>query len=228
LIEDVINRRCRDHPLFGVPARISTVDKFQGQQNDYILLSLVRTRTAGHIRDVRRLVVAMSRARLGLFVFGRETLYRNCYELTPAFNRLVTRPTKLIILPHEKATEASTTTSERALETPMESLRGITVVEDVKHMGLIVATLTKAAEAEKEEYQRKVQKFEDEKRKKEEEKLEKLRMVEEQKRQIAREEADAKLTLIREKEQQLKEEMEEELPDTIIPDTVTTTSGTDS
>lgn len=48
------------------------MDKYQGAQNDYILLSLVRTRTVGHLRDVRRLVVAMSRARLGLYIFGRK------------------------------------------------------------------------------------------------------------------------------------------------------------
>ncbi|CAN0444221.1 unnamed protein product, partial [Hapterophycus canaliculatus] len=45
--------------------------RYQGQQNDYVLLSLVRTRTVGHVRDVRRLVVALSRARLGLYVFCR-------------------------------------------------------------------------------------------------------------------------------------------------------------
>ena len=43
--------------------QVQTVDKYQGQQNDYILLSLVRTRAVGHLRDVRRLVVAMSRSR---------------------------------------------------------------------------------------------------------------------------------------------------------------------
>lgn len=34
-------------------------------------VSLVRTQHVGHLRDVRRLVVTMSRARLGLYVFGR-------------------------------------------------------------------------------------------------------------------------------------------------------------
>ena len=33
--------------------QVATVDKYQGQQNDYVLLSLVRTRAVGHIRDVR-------------------------------------------------------------------------------------------------------------------------------------------------------------------------------
>lgn len=48
------------------------MDKYQGAQNDYILMSLVRSRSVGHLRDVRRLVVAMSRARLGLYIFGRK------------------------------------------------------------------------------------------------------------------------------------------------------------
>ena len=78
--------------MIGVPHKITTVDKYQGQQNDYILLSLVRTRNIGHLRDVRRLVVAMSRARLGLYVFARVNLFKNCFELTPAFNILCSRP----------------------------------------------------------------------------------------------------------------------------------------
>jgi len=44
-----------------VLSQITTVDKYQGQQNDFVLLSLVRTRVVGHLRDVRRLVVALSR-----------------------------------------------------------------------------------------------------------------------------------------------------------------------
>lgn len=44
-----------------VALQITTVDKYQGQQNDFVLLSLVRTRIVGHLRDVRRLVVALSR-----------------------------------------------------------------------------------------------------------------------------------------------------------------------
>jgi hypothetical protein len=75
--------------------QVTTVDKYQGQQNDYVLLSLVRTKAVGHFRDVRRLVVALSRARLGLYVFGRVELFSNCYELRPAFARLLQRPTQV-------------------------------------------------------------------------------------------------------------------------------------
>ena len=78
------------------------MDRYQGQQNDYILLSLVRTSAVGHLRDVRRLVVAMSRARLGLYVFCRAKLFENCYELTQSFSKLRTRPTVLQIVENEE------------------------------------------------------------------------------------------------------------------------------
>lgn len=85
LIRDVVNLRCGQNPLIGWPHKVTTVDKYQGQQNDYILISLVRTKAVGHLRDVRRLVVAMSRARLGLYIFGRVSLFKNCFELQPTF-----------------------------------------------------------------------------------------------------------------------------------------------
>lgn len=101
LIRDVINLRCGKNPLIGWPHKITTVDKYQGQQNDYILISLVRTKAVGHLRDVRRLVVAMSRARLGLYVFGRVSLFKNCFELRPTFDLLAKHPQSLQILPEE-------------------------------------------------------------------------------------------------------------------------------
>eukprot|EP00055_Hartaetosiga_balthica_P013350 m.68179 g.68179 ORF g.68179 m.68179 type:complete len:1471 (-) comp8237_c0_seq1:466-4878(-) len=102
LIRDVIRARCASHPLFGSPHKIETVDKFQGSQNDYIILSLVRTAQIGFIRDVRRLIVAMSRARLGLYVLARASLFSTCKELEPVFSRLLERPTSLHLLPNEK------------------------------------------------------------------------------------------------------------------------------
>jgi intron-binding protein aquarius len=101
LIRDVIENRCANNPLIGRPSKVTTVDRFQGQQNDYILLSLVRTKTVGHIRDVRRLIVAMSRARLGLYIFGRIGLFQNCFELGPALRLLTCRPNKLVVAPDE-------------------------------------------------------------------------------------------------------------------------------
>lgn len=68
--------------------QVTTVDKYQGQQNDIALVSLVRTKAVGHVRDLRRLIVAASRARLGLYVFARANLFRNCFELQPTFNQV--------------------------------------------------------------------------------------------------------------------------------------------
>ncbi|KAL6757285.1 hypothetical protein V8C86DRAFT_1695364 [Haematococcus lacustris] len=101
LIRDVVERRCAAVPQLGRPHKIATVDKYQGQQNDYVLLSLVRSRIVGHLRDVRRLVVALSRARLGLYIVGRQSLFGNCYELQPAFKQLLARPTQLALVKGE-------------------------------------------------------------------------------------------------------------------------------
>jgi intron-binding protein aquarius len=101
LIRDVVQQRCAHNPMFGQPGKVATVDKFQGQQNDIIILSLVRTKTVGHLRDVRRLIVAVSRARLGLYIFGRVSLFENCFELKPVFDQLLKKPTKLQVLPQE-------------------------------------------------------------------------------------------------------------------------------
>lgn len=101
LIRDILRNRCEENPAFGFPEKVTTVDRYQGQQNDYIILSLVRTKTVGHLRDVRRLVVAMSRARLGLYVFARVSLFQNCYELSSAFRLLMQRPLSLHLCPME-------------------------------------------------------------------------------------------------------------------------------
>lgn len=43
----------------------------------------------------------MSRARLGLYIFARVSLFQNCFELTPAFSQLTARPLQLHIIPTE-------------------------------------------------------------------------------------------------------------------------------
>ena len=93
LIRDVLRKRTSNSDWMGQPHKITTVDKYQGQQNDFIILSLVRTKNVGHLRDVRRLIVALSRARLGLYILGRVNLFKSCFELTPAFNILLARRT---------------------------------------------------------------------------------------------------------------------------------------
>ncbi len=68
---------------------INTVDGFQGQERDVIMISLVRSNDEGNIgflRDLRRMNVAMTRARMKLIIIGDvETLtshpfYRRLYN----------------------------------------------------------------------------------------------------------------------------------------------------
>ena len=53
--------------------RISTIDSFQGQEKEVIILSLVRSNEDGEIgflKDYRRMNVAITRAKEKLFVIG--------------------------------------------------------------------------------------------------------------------------------------------------------------
>jgi superfamily I DNA and/or RNA helicase len=53
--------------------RITAVDNFQGEENDIILLSLVRSNPQnriGYLSEANRICVALSRAKKGLYVIG--------------------------------------------------------------------------------------------------------------------------------------------------------------
>ena len=59
---------------------ISIVDNFQGEENDIILLSLVRSNTAGKIgflKHVNRICVALSRAKKGFFCIGNFSMLKS-------------------------------------------------------------------------------------------------------------------------------------------------------
>ncbi|KAI0162134.1 P-loop containing nucleoside triphosphate hydrolase protein [Xylariaceae sp. FL1272] len=65
---------------------VQTVDSYQGEENDIILLSLVRSNglygphKAGFLKDSNRGVVAISRARCGFYIFGNMTNLANAFE----------------------------------------------------------------------------------------------------------------------------------------------------
>ena len=60
---------------------VNTVDGFQGQERDIIVISLVRSNDDGQIgflRDLRRMNVAITRARMKLIILGdRQTMTRH-------------------------------------------------------------------------------------------------------------------------------------------------------
>ncbi|MBQ3805321.1 MAG: AAA family ATPase [Prevotella sp.] len=60
---------------------VGTVDGFQGQERDIILISLVRSNEHGQIgflSDLRRMNVAMTRARMKLLIFGNRATLSHC------------------------------------------------------------------------------------------------------------------------------------------------------
>ena len=74
---------------------VNTVDGFQGQERDVILISLVRSNDEGQIgflRDLRRMNVAITRARMKLIILGdphtmtRHPFYRKLYEYVEALS----------------------------------------------------------------------------------------------------------------------------------------------
>ena len=99
-----------------------------------MILSLTRTRSVGYLRDVRRLTVALSRARLGLYILGRREVFESCYELKPAFDLLLQRPDKLMLAPGEMFPSARDANAAVG-GTPMES---------VEHLGQYVFEMTQA------------------------------------------------------------------------------------
>jgi intron-binding protein aquarius len=54
------------------------------------------------VRDIRRLIVALSRARLGLYVFCRKSLFENHPDCKDAFELLFKRSSVLSLIPSEE------------------------------------------------------------------------------------------------------------------------------
>ena len=88
----LLRQRVKKHEYFK-PFRsfisVNTVDGFQGQERDIIVISLVRSNDEGQIgflRDLRRMNVAITRARMKLIIIGdastltRHPFYRKLYQ----------------------------------------------------------------------------------------------------------------------------------------------------
>ena len=132
LIEDILSQRCGSGtPLAGIrPGALSTVDKYQGQQNDYIILSLVRTKSVGHLRDVRRLIVAVSRARFGMYVLCRQSVFNGCHELSPVMKQFAKLPNELSLVTSE---EYGSNRSGRASQADTFIINDVAVIGSIVH-----------------------------------------------------------------------------------------------
>ena len=156
LIRDVLEHRCAKNRLFGLPRIVTTVDKYQGEQNDCeplrstiqfclelilfidVILSLTRTSRTGYLRDIRRLTVALSRARLGLYILGRRKVFETCYELKEVFDRLFQRPDKLLLVLNEM----------HQTDRKLNDIVDVTEMASVEHLGQYVFEMTQAKVAQ--------------------------------------------------------------------------------
>jgi intron-binding protein aquarius len=123
-----------------------------------IILSLTRTTRVGYLRDIRRLTVALSRARLGLYILGRRGVFEACYELRDAFELLLRRPDKLelvtgelwpserLLTPQPPAADGTAADGEGGgigeVVGPSSAGLGEAVMEGVEHLGQYVFEMT--------------------------------------------------------------------------------------
>lgn len=95
----LITKMLRNHPgLQGFRFNIATVDSFQGEENDIVLLSLTRNnsdRRIGFLEVENRVCVALSRAQRGFYIFGNALMLSQAsplwWEVVQAMGRDPTR-----------------------------------------------------------------------------------------------------------------------------------------
>ena len=115
LIKEIYSKKCIANIFQGIK-KITTVDNYQGQQNDYIILSLVRTKEIGYLRDIRRFIVSISRARFGLYIIGRWNLFYNWYEMKETFDILNKIEKDLILKINENINDKKAENIETKIE----------------------------------------------------------------------------------------------------------------
>lgn len=97
-------------------------------------MSLTRTSRIGYLRDLRRMTVALSRARLGLYILGRRCVFESSLDLKPFFERLLQLPSKLKLVIGEMFP------ASRKLGDKVDS----TEMDGVEHLGQYVFEMTQA------------------------------------------------------------------------------------
>jgi intron-binding protein aquarius len=81
--------------------------------------------------------VALSRARLGLYILGRREVFESCPELSQAFDILLRRTDKLMLVTGELWPSVRVLAEEEGKDVP-----GQTPMENVEHLGQYVYEMT--------------------------------------------------------------------------------------
>jgi intron-binding protein aquarius len=79
----------------------------------------------------------LSRARLGLYILGRRSVFESVFELKPAFDILFQRPDKLSLVTNEMYGETTRLATAQEVE-------GEAVMEGVEHLGKYVYDMQNA------------------------------------------------------------------------------------
>lgn len=81
--------------------------------------------------------MALSRARLGLYILGRREIFEGCFELRQAFDQLLQRPDKLALVTGELWPS-----QRKVAEDANEAVAGEATMEGVEHLGQYVFEMT--------------------------------------------------------------------------------------
>ena len=84
--------------------------------------------------------MALSRARLGLYILGRREVFESCFELQQAFDILFRRSDKLMLVTGELWPSKRDLSAEEGVET----IERETIMEGVEHLGQYVYEMTNA------------------------------------------------------------------------------------
>ncbi|GAW82049.1 hypothetical protein, conserved [Plasmodium gonderi] len=133
LILDILKKNCLYNKLIGMPKKVTTVDKYQGKQNDYVIISLVRSKSIGYMKNIKRLIVAFSRARFGLYVVGNYNLYKKNQEFK-----------KPLYFFRKNKLELSLQMNEQFSTTQREHKIPPIIVKDLNHFYTIIYSLANA------------------------------------------------------------------------------------
>ena len=80
----IVNLLQKHRNLQGEIFNVRTVDSYQGEENEVVILSLVRSnrsRNSGFLSIVNRVCVAMSRAQRGLYIFGNAKMLSHACKI---------------------------------------------------------------------------------------------------------------------------------------------------
>lgn len=103
--------------------QITPIDSYQGEENDIVLLSFVRSKTIGFVRDANRVCVALSRAKQGLYCIGNfSQLFQRSSKLWESIistledKKLIGKSLPLQCTRHKNITEVSSAEDFKLLD----------------------------------------------------------------------------------------------------------------